>query len=229
MFFDESSDLCWAVFTKICIWLSRIQFINWAWALSYNVSTLSSQLLYGNTALWQFGWKAERSEQRALWNHILVMFTLLTWKIRCSSITVDPREHNRLFSVSHSQIFESCVLVKVWLCFFLRAPLQLFDFAVSRALWAQVKTQALSVVRANAASSLIHSTFFPSPDNIAHRLSTTTTNRLGRYSAKTHACKTHFSCCRSERSQSIDRHRHQAAGRVSITDQSGRTAPDTSV
>lgn len=88
---------------------------------------------------------------------------------------------------------------------------------------------SLSVVRANAASSLIHSTFFPSPDNIAHRLSTTTTNRLGRYSAKTHVCKTHFSCCRSERSQSIHRHRHQSAGRVSFTDQSGRTAPDTSV
>lgn len=52
---------------------------------------------------------------------------------------------------------------------------------------------SLSVVRANAASSLVHSTFFTSPDNIAHRLSTTTTtNRLGRYSARTHVCKTHF-------------------------------------
>lgn len=103
-------------------------------------------------------------------------------------------EHNRLFGVSHSQIFASCVLQKVWLCFSLRAPLRLrvvFSFCRVECFVSAGEDTSLSVVRANAASSLVHSTFFPSPDNIAHRLSTTT-NRLGRYSARTHVCKTHF-------------------------------------
>lgn len=155
--------------------------------------------------------KAERSEQRALWNHILIMFTLFTWKMRCSSIAVDSKEHNRLFS--DSQIFESCVPTpKVWLCFCsprstsTLTSILFYFFAVSRVLWAEVKTQAcqwcvLTVCPCSLISHFFHLQI--RTENIAHSLPTSATNRLVRYSAKTHVCKntrlqSTSSCCGSE-------------------------------